>query len=317
MTRMADVSGKPTTLRTAVAEGFIRVPKEVLKRAASGDTPKGDPLAIGRIAGILGAKRTAELVPLCHPLPVDWVNVALSVETDGIRAVAEVKAIARTGMEMEALTAVACALLSIYDILKPLAENLAIEGIRIVKKTGGKRSGFVGPARDLSCAILVASDSVSGGISKDISGQALKDGAEREGLRVVDFKIVPDEASVIAKTVKRWVKRKVDLILTTGGTGLSPRDVTTEAIRPLLTKEVPGIAEAIRGYGQARTPFAMLSRGIAGFSGKTLIVTLPGSPAGVRDALSVLFPAIAHCLHIAGGGSHEEPTKPRRKRPAR
>lgn len=306
MARMVDVSAKPTTLRTAVAEGFLRAPSDVLKRAASGDTPKGNPIVVAQIAGILAAKKTFELIPLCHPLPIDWVNVEFQVEKEGLRAIAEVKSVARTGMEMEALTAVTIALLSAYDLLKPLTDDLLIEGIRVIRKTGGKSDWAIRSARPLSCAILVASDSVSAGRSQDVSGRTIRERAEAEGCRVVDFKVVPDEVPKIEKTVKRWIKRNVDLVLTTGGTGLSPRDVTVEAVRPLIEREIPGIMEAVRGYGQARTPFSMLSRGIAGMAGKTLIVTLPGSPGGVRDALAVLFPALLHCVHIASGGTHRD-----------
>jgi cyclic pyranopterin phosphate synthase len=313
MAQMADVSGKPTTLRTAVAEGFIRVPRPVLARIADGNIPKGDPLTIGRIAGILGAKKTAELLPLCHPLPVEWVNVDARPETGGIRVTAQVKAVARTGMEMEALTAVACALLSIYDVLKPLTQDLRIEEIKLVEKKGGKSSWKVKPSREMTCGILVISDSVYAGKKEDRSGQILKETAEREGIRVVDFKVVPDEVPEIRKAVEKWIHEGLDLVMTTGGTGISPRDVTVEAIRPLIEREIPGISEAVRGYGQARTPFAMLSRGIAGISGKTLIATLPGSPEGVRDGLTVLLPALNHCLHIAGGGTHEQAKRAKRR----
>lgn len=304
MVRMVDVSVKSTSLRTAIAEGFLRAPKEVLERAAAGDTPKGDPLVVGRIAGILAAKRTAELIPLCHPLNIDWVNVDLTVETGRIRAQAEVKAIARTGTEMEALTAVSFALLSVYDLLKPLTDDLQIEGIRLVKKTGGKRERAVQLSREMTCAVLVASDSVFAGRSVDHSGQILAEGARQNGFRVVDFRIVPDEKTAIEGAVKHWVQEGVDLVLTTGGTGLGARDVTVEALRPLIEKELPGVMEAVRGYGQARTPFSMLSRGVAGTAGNTLIVTLPGSPDGVRDGLMILFPAVIHALHILGGGTH-------------
>ncbi len=141
--RMVDVSAKPATARSAVAEGFIRVGADALAAIRAGAVAKGDVLAVARIAGIMAAKRTAELIPLCHPLPISGVELDLGVETGGIRATATVRTTHATGVEMEALTAVSLALLAIYDMAKALDRGMVIEGVRLLAKHGGRSGDWV------------------------------------------------------------------------------------------------------------------------------------------------------------------------------
>ena len=140
--RMVDVGEKDVTRREAVAEGVLVMDPATLEALQAGSTPKGDPLVVARVAGIQAAKRTAELIPLCHTLPLSGVDVALEAEPDlpGVRVTAAVRVEARTGVEMEALTAVSVALLTLYDMLKAVDRGMRMEGIRLLRKTGG-RSG--------------------------------------------------------------------------------------------------------------------------------------------------------------------------------
>jgi cyclic pyranopterin phosphate synthase len=140
--RMVDVGEKPVTRRAAVAEGHIRTSRDTLSAITSGTAPKGDVLTVARLAGIMGAKRTADLIPLCHTLPLDAVEVELTPDESlpGIRARATARVEAKTGVEMEALTAVSCALLTVYDMCKARDRGMVMDGIRLVRKEGG-RSG--------------------------------------------------------------------------------------------------------------------------------------------------------------------------------
>lgn len=140
--RMVDVGDKQESRRTAVAEGMILMVPETLAMLQQGRTPKGDPLLVAQIAGIQAAKRTAELIPLCHPLPLTSVDLELTPDPDlpGVRAVARARVTGRTGVEMEAMTAVSVALLTVYDMLKGAEREMQIEGIRLLRKSGG-RSG--------------------------------------------------------------------------------------------------------------------------------------------------------------------------------
>jgi len=143
--RMVDVSTKAETRRTAVAEGRILIGETALAAIREGSVKKGDVLAVARVAGIMGAKKTADLIPLCHPLPISGVTLDLDVEADGIRATASVTTTYTTGIEMEALTAVSTALLTIYDMAKALDRGMRIEGVRLLSKTGGRSGDWKAP----------------------------------------------------------------------------------------------------------------------------------------------------------------------------
>lgn len=136
--RMVDVGGKPATARRAVASGRIAMTAEALAAIRAGNAPKGDVLSAARIAGIMAAKRTGELIPLCHPLGLEAVTIDFEVEGDGVRAVATASLTGRTGVEMEAMVAVSTALLTIYDMAKAIDKGMVISEIRLIAKTGGK-----------------------------------------------------------------------------------------------------------------------------------------------------------------------------------
>ena len=136
--RMVDVGGKPETARSAAATGRIRMSAEALAAVRDGSGPKGDVLAAARIAGIMAAKKTGELIPLCHPLALDAVTVEFAFEEGAIRATARASLTGKTGVEMEAMTATAIALLTIYDMAKALDKGMVVEEVRLLEKTGGK-----------------------------------------------------------------------------------------------------------------------------------------------------------------------------------
>jgi cyclic pyranopterin monophosphate synthase len=143
--RMVDVGGKTASARIAVASGRIRMSQAALTAIRDGNAPKGDVLAAARIAGIMAAKKTADLIPLCHPLALDSVTVGFSVETDGLRAIATASLTGKTGVEMEALTACSVALLTIYDMAKALDKAMVIEDLRLIEKRGGKSGAWKAP----------------------------------------------------------------------------------------------------------------------------------------------------------------------------
>ena len=146
--RMVDIGSKAETERTAIAAGLVRMAPNTLQRALNRDTKKGDPIAIAELAGIMGAKRTSDLIPLCHPLPL--TSVTVSIERDGdaeaLRVIATAKTTGRTGVEMEALTAVSVACLTLYDMLKAVDKAMVIDGIELIEKTGGKSGDYRKPA---------------------------------------------------------------------------------------------------------------------------------------------------------------------------
>lgn len=303
---MKDVSLKPETFRSARAVASLLAPADCLDRLRRGDTEKGDPLKTARIAGILAAKRTDELIPLCHPLPVYRAEVSFEILDDHVRVIAEVETIAPTGVEMEALTAASIAALTLYDMLKPhaRADQLAIAECKLEQKKGGKSQFHRKLARPVSAAVMVLSDTVAAGKKPDTAGRAVEQALADAGFEPVACEVLPDEPAMLARRLKARIEAGIGLVATVGGTGLGPRDHTVETVRPLLTMEVPGIMEAARAFGQRRTPYAMLSRGVAGFAGETLIVTFPGSRRGAEESAAALLPGLIHLLDVFRGAKH-------------
>ncbi len=303
---MRDVSRKSNTLRIARAAGTLHCLPSTSEAIVSGRLPKADPLGAARIAATQAAKNTSALIPYCHQVPLDVVDVTFEVKDAAVHIFSEVKAVWKTGVEMEALTAVAVAALTLYDMLKPIDDTMEIDAIRLEEKKGGK-SDHHGEVTGLRVGVVVMSDSAALDRENDLSGKELKGRLEEMGLAVVEYRIIPDKAELIEQVLTGLCDDALlDLVITTGGTGAGPRDVTPETTRRLLQKELPGISEVLRAYGQERSPFAMLSRGVAGMRGKTLVINLPGSPAAVRDALESLFPWVLHALPIAKGARHEK-----------
>ncbi|MBI3006176.1 MAG: bifunctional molybdenum cofactor biosynthesis protein MoaC/MoaB [Ignavibacteriales bacterium] len=302
---MRDISHKTKTLRTAVAKATIKANAKTLSLIRRNKLPKGDPLVVAKVAAVQAAKNTSQIIPFCHPIPVDFVDCRFELRENSIIVTTEVKAIYKTGVEMEALAAAAVAALTIYDMAKAVDEEMSIVGVSLVTKKGGK-SDFKKPlGLKLKAAVLVMSDSVSAGRKEDVSGKLIVERLKQEGITVAEYRVIPDNASQIRQTLVEFSdKKRLDLIITTGGTGLSPRDVSPEATAESIEREIPGIAETLRAYGQERMPFTMLSRGKAGVRGNTVIINLPGSRKAVEESLDVLFPALFHSFTMLRGGGH-------------
>lgn len=302
---MIDVSPKFQTLRTARARSRIRVRGDTIIKIRDTKVPKGDVLNVARVAGVMAAKKTADIIPYCHPIPINFVGIEFELKEDEIIIYAEVKAIWNTGVEMEALTAVSCAALTVYDMLKPIDDTLEIVDIKLLEKTGGKSDFRERFETSKKAAVLVISDSTYRGEREDKSGKIIVEMLKAESIEVVEYKVLPDDVSLIEKELRIISDQKgLDLVITTGGTGLGPRDVTVEATQKVIEKVIPGVSEAIRAFGQKRTPYAMLSRAIAGIRGKTIIVNLPGSSRGAKESMEALFPGILHAYSMLVGGGH-------------
>lgn len=302
MISMVDVSGKPPTRRQASASGWIVMSPETIALLRERELPKGNVLAAAKIAGIQAAKQTANLIPLCHQLNLSWIDIEFELDDDRIGIRATVITREATGVEMEALTAVSVAALTIYDMCKAVDKTMEITGVKLDRKTGGKQS--LATVHRPKCAVLVLSDSIAAGTATDRSGQILREGLESAGCPIEELAVIPDEPAELVATVEAWVENGVELVVTSGGTGLGPRDVTIDTLTPKFTRRLPGLEQELFRWGQSKTRTAMLSRLTAGLIGNTVVVCLPGSAGAASDALEVLLPAIFHAFPMLKGEGH-------------
>lgn len=304
---MNDITHKVYTRRIAIAEALIQLgSEETALCIRDRQVPKGDIFEMSRAAGLLAVKRTADAIPDCHPLPVEMTAIRSWLEGLTIRIEVEVHTIYRTGVEVEAMHGAAITALTMYDMLKPIDKSVSIGHIRLQEKKGGKSQFRDHHDLGIRAAVVVCSDTISAGKKSDKAGLAIQAMLEQYDVAIAHYQVIPDEPEAIRETALHWSDTEpVDLLIFTGGTGLSPRDNTPETIRPLLDREIPGIMEAARHYGQQRTPYAMLSRGVAGMRGRTLLLTLPGSTGGARETMDALFPYILHIFKVAQGLRHD------------
>jgi cyclic pyranopterin phosphate synthase len=302
---MVDITQKVSSLRTAIAMAVVKVSAQsTIDRIIQKTIPKGDLFEFSRAAGLLAIKKTSDVIPDCHPLPVEYAAIRHTIKGLEIEIEVEVHTIYKTGVEVEAMHGAAITALTMYDMLKPIDKSVEVGTIKLVSKHGGKTSFPSDLARDLRCAVIVCSDTLATGNGEDQSGKKIIEKLKTFDVEVSEYTIISDDFDGIQAKVKSLADENYNLVIFSGGTGLSPRDNTPDAVLPLLTVPIPGIMEAARNYGQERTPYSMLSRGVAGFINNTLVITLPGSPKGVEQSMNALFPYIFHIFRVAAGLRH-------------
>ena len=303
---MIDITHKSSTLRTATAQAIVKVSSQNTIEAIKNDTvPKGNVFAMSKAAGLLGVKKTPELLPDCHPMPIEFTEIKYEINNLDIKILFTVKTIYKTGVEVEAMHGASVVALNMYDMLKPIDKKIEILQIKLLEKKGGK-SDFKDRFRsNITAAVIVCSDTISRGQKEDKAGKAIIKKLKECDVSISDYIIIPDENKIIQEKAVQYQNQDFDLLIYTGGTGLSKRDVTPEALLPLLDRRIPGIEEAIRTYGQDRTPYSMLSRSIAGTIGNTLVIALPGSTKGAKESMDAIFPAVLHVFRILKGARHD------------
>tara|TARA_R110002096_G_scaffold126532_3_gene273611 strand:+ start:33453 stop:34385 length:933 start_codon:yes stop_codon:yes gene_type:complete len=308
---MVDISAKTKSLRIATAQAIVSTSsKKTINAIENNLVPKGNIFEMSKAAGLLAVKKTPDLLPDCHPIPIESTSVEYEIRGLDIEINISVKTIYKTGVEVEAMHGASVIALNIYDMLKPLDKGIEIKGIKLISKKGGKsdyRSHFKNP---LKAAVIVCSDSISAGKKEDRAGKIIIEKLESLEIQVSSYQIIPDEINDIQNQLQLGAEGKLDLILFTGGTGLSNRDSTPEALIPKMERRIPGIEETIRAYGQERMPYSMLSRSVAGTYKNSLVLALPGSTNGAKESMDAIFPGVLHLFKIFKGARHDSPKNP-------
>ena len=300
--KMVDVTDKTATERMAKAEGKIHLQQATISLIQDNSIPKGNVLTTAKIAGIQSAKKTAEIIPMCHQLNLSFVDMEFELGRELVIIRSIVKTRETTGVEMEALTAVSTAALTMYDMCKAVDKTMTIGAIKLVEKIGGKSDHAV--EYRPSVGIITMSDSISADKSEDKSGPILVKGFADSGCKADHQKVLPDGSEELIPTIESWIKDGVELIITTGGTGLGPRDLTLQLVENKFDSKLPGIEQALHAYGRGKVKTAMLSRLTAGVINGAIVICLPGSTGAVKDALKVLIPTIFHSFHMMKGEKH-------------
>lgn len=302
---MVDITHKISTLRVATAKATVKVSQQATIDAIVNNlVPKGNVFEMAKTAGLFAVKNTHLSIPDCHPIPIEFTSVEYEINDLSIDIFLKVKTVYKTGVEVEAIHGASIVALTMYDMLKPIDKSIEISTIKLISKEGGKSSFKNRFQSTIKAAVFVCSDSIFAGDKEDKSGKIIVEKLEVCSVETTHYEIIPDEIDIIQERTKAFAKEN-QLIIFTGGTGLSPRDVTPQALESIVETRIPGIEEAVRNYGQDRMPYSMLSRTVAGTIGNSLVLALPGSTKGAAESMDAIFPHVLHVFHILKGDNHD------------
>ena len=298
---MVDITHKINTLREATAIAIVRTSSvDTIKAFEENRVPKGNVFEMAKAAGLLGVKKTPDLLPDCHPLPIEYTGIEYEINGLEIQISVKVKTIYKTGVEVEAMHGASVVALTMYDMLKPIDKNVEIGTIKLESKKGGKSSYKI-DAEGLTAKVIVCSDTISKGQGEDKAGKTIVSKLEALGIKAERI-IIPDEPEEIRSALN---SAEANIVIFTGGTGVSPRDVTPETIEPMLDLRLKGVEEQMRNYGQQRMPYAMLSRSVAGIKDGKVVLALPGSTKGAAECMDAIFPHVLHVFKVIEGKRHD------------
>lgn len=302
---MVNITHKSNTLRKAIASAVVLVSSEkTINAIKEKQVPKGDVFEFAKVAAMFAVKKTSDVIPDCHPLPIEFTQVNFYINQLAIEITVEVHTVYKTGVEVEAMHGASVAALTLYDMLKPIDKHIEIQAVKLLSKEGGKSNYELKSGQSIDAAVIVCSDTIHEKKAEDKAGLAVINRLKSLQIDTKHYAVIPDEVDAIKEQVQANTHGKIQLLLFVGGTGVSPRDITPDIIKPLLDKELTGVMEQARRYGQDRMPYAMLSRSVAGFIGNTLVLTLPGSTKGAMEYMDALFPQVLHTFDMIQGGKH-------------
>lgn len=308
---MKDVTDRAETLRSSTAEVRLTADGPEIERLLEDAHSWGELRGSIRAVSTVAVKRTADLLPGCQPLSPGGIEVLVERDDEGFRIRVTVRGIAVADFDMEALTGASVGSLHALERLRYRANRIELGGARLLSSRGGLADWREEVSPPVRAGVVVLSDSVHAGNKVDKAGVAVRDRLlELGSVDVPVYEILPDEPDRLRARAQELIDDGLDLLVTVGGTGLWSRDRTVEAIQALIDRPVPGISEAARAHGQRRIPYAMLSRGVSGLAGSTMILTFPGSTKGALESCDAVFPGLLHAFRIMRDPSHDRTSSP-------
>jgi cyclic pyranopterin phosphate synthase len=287
---MNDSSSKPEAQQTAKAEGKIFFSNGARDILLEENNPKTDVITAAKVAGIQAAKRTSEFIPFHHGNALNWVELNFSSGEDHIKIESTVKAVTRSGLEMEALTAVSVAALTMLDICKDYDQEVNIQEIKIVHKVSKKKMLTV--KTPIKVGVIVISDRITAGLADDEVGQLLQSGFANAGYHANNYSVISNDSDKLIEKVQEWLEQNIELIITTGGNGIGPRDITLTSLEPFFDFRMEGLEQTLHSIAQVNNSGFYIDRLAAGKIGKTIVICLPIDADLAQDALNVILPNI-------------------------
>lgn len=281
---MKDVTFRPETLREATARVRVRIDAPTRALIEAGGVSKGDVLEASRLAAIIAVKKTPDILPFCHPLPVGGIDARAALVADAVELTVTVRGIANTGFEMEALAGAAVGALNVYDMLKPHSTQVFMEGAELVEKRGGTADWRLAFEPALRAAMLRL-EQAPGPSSEGVVRERL---AGIQSVEIGPTLAIP--SADLSGQVRAIAAAGAELIIVLASPGALVQAIST--LREILDHELPGVYEAARSYGQRRSPMAMLQGGICGRLGETAVLTLPLDPSEADGICTALLPTL-------------------------
>lgn len=291
---MVDITPNLFSLKEASAKAIVQVSNpETISAVVENRVPKGNVFEMAKVAGLFAVKSTAQILPNSHPKPIEFTGIEYQIQDLEIHILVKVKSVCKSDLEMEALHGATIVALTIYDMLKPIDKGISILKIQSEERT--QKISNVGNQKAITTALVVCSNAIYNGFKPDSAGQEILSILKAQNIHPNSYEIIPDDLQQIREKAKS-LSALNQLVIFCGGSGLSKTDITPEALESLLERRIPGIEEAMRSYGQIRTPYAMFSRSLAGMIGDCLVLALPGSTRGAKESVEAIFPAILHVI---------------------
>jgi cyclic pyranopterin monophosphate synthase len=285
---MDDSSSNPAAQQSAKAEGkifFSNGAREILLKE---NAPKTDVVTAAKVAGIQAAKRASEFIPFHHANTLNWVELNFSAGEDHIKIESTVKAVSRSGLEMEALTAVSVAALTLLDICKEHDQQVNIQDLKLVPKVSKKKMLTV--KTPIKVGIIVISDRITAGLADDEVGQLLQSGFANAGYHANNYSIISNDSDKLIEKIQEWLEQSIELIITAGGNGIGPRDITLTSLEPFFDFRMEGLEQTLHSIAQVNNNGFFVDRLAVGKIGKTIVICLPIDVALAQDALNVILP---------------------------